>query len=64
MNVIHYLGGYYFAFGHIFINSDRPEAGLRIREHPELPVISEADIESPDAEERLHNAIDQCQKPI
>jgi hypothetical protein len=49
--------GYYFALGQIFIISDYPDAAEASKRHPELPVISEADLASPNRESLLRKAI-------
>jgi hypothetical protein len=51
------LSGYYFAFGHFFIIADHPDSAKRIAEHPELQVISQKDLESPQAEELLNTGV-------
>jgi hypothetical protein len=56
--IIKSLPSYYFAFGHFFIISDHPESAKQIAEHPEFPVITRADIESPEAEELLKKLIE------
>jgi hypothetical protein len=59
MSNIESLPPYYFAFGHFFIIADQPWSAKQIAEHPDLPVISEADIASPQAEELLRKALEK-----
>ena len=59
MSHIKTLPSYYFAFGHFFIISDSPDAAKQIAEHPDFPVISRADIESPQAEDLLRKALEK-----